>query len=119
MTTLTLFYFSYRECMKKKDDDMTENELQNKLDSVGRKVFVECFSIFKFCISKEDCIEKLMQKYSNKTESGCDICCSNAKLIFKSNMECRAIGVICDNWGATKLSDETIEQAMALLQDCP
>ncbi len=33
-------------------------------------------------------------------------------------MECRAIGLICDSREKTELSDETIEQAMALSQEC-
>ncbi len=61
---------------------MNEQELKEKLNSVGKEVFVECFSIFQDYandrISKEDCIEKLMQKYPGKTESGCKICCGNA-----------------------------------------
>ncbi|SMM99598.1 hypothetical protein SPONN_727 [uncultured Candidatus Thioglobus sp.] len=59
-----------------------------------------------------------MKKYLDKKESGCKVCCSQAKLIFKANTQCRAIGIICDNWGQTRLSDETIEKAMLLLQDC-
>ena len=102
---------------------MNETELKRKLNSVGRKVFVECFYIFQEYatnrISKEYCIKKLTQQYPDKAESGCKICCSNAKQIFEANMECRAIGLICEHWGDTRLSDETIEQAMALLQECP
>lgn len=102
---------------------MNEKELKSKLNSVGREVFVECFYIFQRYalgkITREDCIEELMQKYPNKKESGCSICVGNAKLIFESEMECRAIGLICDNWGNTRLSDDTIEQAMEILQECP
>ncbi len=98
---------------------MNEQNLKNKLNSVGRTIFVKCFDIFQSCISKEDCIEKIMQKYPEKDESGCNICCSNAKLIFESGMECKAIGMICENWRDTKLSDKTIEKAMALSQKCP
>lgn len=102
---------------------MNEETLKNKLNSIGRAIFVECFSIFESYtngqISKEDCIEELMQKYPDKQESGCKICSSQAKLIFEADMQCRAIGIICDNWVQTKLSAETIEQAMLLLQDCP
>ncbi len=101
---------------------MNEETLKKALNSIGRTVFVECFSVFKSYansqISIEDCIEELMQKYPNKKESGCKICCSQAKSIFEANMQCRAIGIICYKWGKTKLSDETIEQAMSLLQDC-
>ncbi len=102
---------------------MNEETLKDALNSIGIAVFVECFSVFKpyanSKISREYCIEELMQKYPDKKESGCEICCSQAKLIFEENMQCRAIGIICNNWGQTKLSDETIEQAMLLLQDCP
>jgi hypothetical protein len=102
---------------------MNEETLKDKLNSIGKAVFVECFSVFKSYansqISREDCIEELMQKYPDKKESGCKICCSQAKLIFEANMQCKAIGIICDNWGKKRLSDETIEQAMLLLQDCP
>lgn len=84
---------------------------------------MECFSIFEHCSKrqklKEYCIEELMQKYPDKKESGCKVCCSQAKLIFEADMQCKAIGIICDNWGKAKLSNETIEQAMVLLQDCP
>ena len=102
---------------------MNDEVLQGKLNSIGTTVFVEYFSIFESYansqISKEDCIEKLMQKRPGKQESGCKVCCSRAKLIFEADMQCRAIGIICDNWGQTKLPDETIEEAMSLLQDCP
>ena len=101
---------------------MNEKTLKNTLNSIGRGVFVECFSIFESYansqISRDDCIEKLTQKYPNKEESGCKICCNKAKSIFEENMQCEAIDIICGNWGQTKLSDETIEKAMLLLQDC-
>ncbi len=102
---------------------MNEETLKDALNSIGRAVFVKCFSVFKSYansqISREDCIEELMQKYPDKKESGCKVCCSQAKLIFEANLQCRAISIICDNWEQTKLSNETIEQAMLLLQDCP
>jgi hypothetical protein len=102
---------------------MNEETLKHRLNSIGRTVFVECFAIFesyeKNQISREQCIDELMQKYPDKKESGCKVCCSQAKLIFKLNMQCNAIGLICDNWGTTRLSKETIDKAMELLQDCP
>jgi hypothetical protein len=101
---------------------MNEKTLKDKLNSIGMTVFVECFDIFKSYekrqISREQCIDELMQKYPNKKESGCKVCCSQAKLIFETNMQCWAIGIICDNWVETKLSKRTIDQAMELFQDC-
>ena len=101
---------------------MNEEKLKNTLESIGIAIFVECFSIFKNYSEKrklKDCIEELMQKYPDKKESGCKVCCSQAKLIFETDMQCKAISIICDKWGKTRLSNETIEQAMVLLQDCP
>jgi hypothetical protein len=102
---------------------MNKEILKDTLNSIGRAIFIECFSIFESYansqISREDCIEKLMQKYPNKKESGCKVCCSQAKLIFKAGVQCWAISIICDNWEQTRLSDKAITQATVLLQDCP
>ena len=80
---------------------MNKEQLTRKLNSVGREVFVQYFDLFKDHaggrITKEEAIERLVaDKISN--ENGADIRCSNAKLIFEANMECRAVGMICDNW---------------------
>jgi hypothetical protein len=66
---------------------MNEKTLKNTLNSIGRGVFVECFSIFESYansqISRDDCIEKLTQKYPNKEESGCKICCNKQNQFLK------------------------------------
>ena len=99
---------------------MNDLELKSKLKSIGSKVFVECFDIFKKYtsheISKENCIQELVQKYPGKMESGCRICTGNAKLIFEAKMEFRAIKLVC---GQTRLSSDTIKQAKLILQKCP
>lgn len=101
---------------------MNEEELIRKLNSVGRKQFINYFEVFqsyaKGRISKEDCIDRLVTD-GISNENGAAIRCGNAKLIFEANRECRAIGMICDNWKQTKLSQDVIDKAMALLQDCP
>ena len=66
---------------------MNEETLNRKLRSVGKTVFTECFSIFESYENgqisrREDCIEKLRQKYPKKKKSGCSICIGNAKINF-------------------------------------
>lgn len=59
---------------------MNEETLKGTLNSIGRTVFVECFYVFESYanskISREDCIEELMQKYPDKIKTGCEVCCS-------------------------------------------
>ncbi len=76
---------------------MQESELIRKLNSVGKTIFVEYFSIFKSYaeerLSKEDFIE-LLVKNNISNANGAAIRCSNAKLIFKANMEYEALKLI-------------------------
>ncbi len=39
----------------------------------------------------------MLKKYPDKYESGCAICCGNAKLIFESKAECRALKIISES----------------------
>ena len=94
---------------------MDEQELIRKLNSVGKKIFVEYFLIFqsfaKGMKSKEDCIDLLVaNKVSN--ESGAAIRCGNAKLIFKAKMECRALEIVTES---TRLSYDIIDNAQKII----
>ncbi len=94
---------------------MKEQELIRKLNSVGKAIFVEYFDMFKAYSegmkSKEDCIERLVaNEVSNN--NGAAIRCSNAKLIFKANMEYRALEIIVDS---KRLSQAIINKASNLM----
>lgn len=82
---------------------MNKEVLKKKLTSVGRAVFIKCFPVFESYaderILREDCIEKLMQTYPDKKESGCRVCCNQAKLIFKADMQCGAVAMIVKTGG--------------------
>jgi len=96
---------------------VNNEELIRKLNSVGKAIFTEYYSIFqsygKGNISKENCIELLVSnKVSN--DSGAAIRCSNAKLILQSNMECMALKIITES---KRLPINTIKTAKQLMND--
>ena len=62
-------------------------------------------------LSKENCIEHLVSKKVSN-ESGAAIRCSNAKLIFKANLEHDALEIILDS---KRLDSKVINQAKELL----
>lgn len=101
---------------------MTNEELAKKMNSVGEAVFVEYFYDFrsyqKGVISKDECVEILVSNQVSN-DSGAVIRCNYAKEIFEGNMESHAIGMICSKWGKTRLSADTINAAMHILQKCP
>ena len=96
---------------------MNEQELIRKLNSVGKAIFVECFYLFKSYadgqISKEDCINQLVEKkVSNK--NGAAIRCSNAKPIFNFKKEVSALEIIIQS---KRLSPGFIKKARILFDE--
>lgn len=98
---------------------MSETDIGEKLETVGKAVFIECFDIFRRYttsqITQEAAINEMWEKYPDKAESGCKACLSGAKAIFKKEAECVAIKMICES---RNLSDDIIEKANILLQEC-
>lgn len=97
---------------------MNKNELNRKLCSVGKSVFVSHFQLFSDLaagkISREDAIE-ILQNLGVSNEAGASICCSNAKLIFRDGLEKEALHIV----STSRVSVETREQALQLLTYCP
>jgi len=94
---------------------MNKEELTRKLNSVGKTAFTEYYDTFHAYsnggMSKEDCIELLVSnKVSN--DSGAAIRCSNAKLIFKANMQCEALTIIINS---KRLALKTIKDAKKIM----
>lgn len=89
----------------------------DKLNSVGKAVFVEQFHVFEAFahgrIARDDCIEHLVsQGVSN--QSGAAIRCGNAVLIFRAKMERKALQIIA---ASGRLPSEIVETASKLLAE--
>jgi hypothetical protein len=89
----------------------------NKLNSVGKAVFVEHFHVFEAFahgrIARHDCIEHLVsQGVSN--QSGAAIRCGNAVLIFRAKMERKALQII---FASDRLPRDIVETASKLLTE--
>ena len=96
---------------------MEEQELIRKLNSVGKKIFVEYFFTFqsyaKGQLSRENCIELLVtNKVSNA--NGAAIRCGNAKLIFEAIMEYHALEIVTES---TRLSYDIIDNAQKIIAE--
>ena len=96
---------------------MDEQELIRKLNSVGKKIFVEYFFTFQSFangqLSRENCIELLVSnRVSN--ENGAAIRCGNATLIFKTKMECRALEIVTES---TRLPYNTVDTAQKIIDE--
>lgn len=96
---------------------MNEKELVRKLNSVGKAIFIEYFYLFQSYaddqISKEDCINTLVEKKVSN-ENGAAIRCSNAKPIFNFQKEIDALEIIIQS---KRLSPEIIKNARILFDE--
>ncbi|MCP4269101.1 MAG: hypothetical protein GY777_26605 [Candidatus Brocadiaceae bacterium] len=76
---------------------MDESKLERCLNSVGKRVFVECYHLFESFaqgkISKEESIEQLVSE-NVSNESGAKIRLGNAKKIFDCQMERIALMIV-------------------------
>lgn len=79
---------------------MNEEELTRKLNSVGKKVFVENYETFKHFaigrISRESAVDVLVCK-GVSNDAGAAIRLGNAKQIFKANKQKEALEIICNS----------------------
>lgn len=79
---------------------MNEQELERKLNSVGKAAFVKYFSAFKQYanehISREDCI-KFLVGHNVSNSAGAAIRVGNAQQIFRAGMEQQAIKIISNS----------------------
>ena len=96
---------------------MNESELIRKLNSVGKKVFVEYFGLFESCSKgktrREFCIERLVEDHVSN-ENGAGIRCGNAKIIFDNNAQNDALLTVINS---IRLSQAVIKQAQKILRE--
>ncbi|WP_028584733.1 hypothetical protein [Desulfogranum mediterraneum] len=96
---------------------MNNIELNRKLCSVGKKVFVDNYDFFESyangIISKEQCINKLISKKVSN-HNGAHIRCSNAKIIFESKMEKEALGIILQS---SRINEIVLLKAQNILNE--
>ena len=94
---------------------MNENELIRKLNSVGKKAFVENYEHFQSFatgrISREAAIDTLVSS-GVSNEAGAAIRVGNAKLIFDAQKQKAALIIICKS---QRISRFTQAQAESLL----
>lgn len=94
---------------------MDYEELNSKLNSVGKRVFVEYFTTFKEfsegVISLDEMTEIFMLD-GVSTEGGTVTRCRNAKLIFEQDLECEALTLLAES---NKLSEATVIKAQEIL----
>ena len=79
---------------------MNDDELDRKLRSIGKAVFVTHFDLFRSYflgnLSKSQIIERLVE-LDVSNESGAAIRCSNAILIFRASRELDALQIALDS----------------------
>lgn len=96
---------------------MDEQELIRKLNSVGKKIFVEYFFTFQSFanrqLSRENCIELLVSNQVSN-ENGAAIRCGNAILIFQAKMECRALEIVIES---ARLPYNTVDTAQKIIDE--
>jgi hypothetical protein len=101
----------------KEGNKMDGNTLVRKLNSVGKRVFVEHFALFqklaKGELTKDECIERLVS-LNVSNENGAAIRCGNAKQILQSNAENDALLAVINS---TRLSQTVIEHAQQILRE--
>jgi hypothetical protein len=96
---------------------MDNDDLKRKLDSVGKRIFVEYFHLFKQyasgMLTREQIIFNLVgENVSN--DSGAAIRVGNAKKIFDDSKELDALGTIVQS---TRLPDTVIQKAKELINN--
>ena len=95
---------------------MNEKQLIRKLNSVGKKAFIENYDIFESYatgrISRESAIETLVSS-GVSNEAGANIRVGNAKQIFNAEKQRAALNIICNS---QRVSPITLAQAGSLLQ---
>ncbi len=85
--------------------------LEDRLKSIGKKQFVNNFNLFKNS-TVAICEKELIRKGVDKSEDGSSTRCSNAKFIFKENLQCEALKNIIHS----QVSLETKKEAENLLK---
>lgn len=95
---------------------MNKEELNRKLNSVGKQVFVEHFELFqKYAsgrLSREQAIEELVS-LGVSNDSGAGIRVGNAKLIFEAGKEMDALSIILDS---KRIPSSVLVEALRLKQ---
>ncbi len=95
---------------------MNERQLIRKLNSVGKKAFIENYEIFESYatgrISRDSAIDILVSS-GVSNEAGAAIRVGNAKHIFNAKKQIAALNIICDS---RRISRFTQAQAKSLLQ---
>ncbi len=87
------------------------DRLIQRLNSIGKRIFVKYYKQFKY-LNKEECIKYLIsEKVSN--DSGASIRCSNAKAIFKDNMQIEALKIIKNS---KKMEEDIVLKAEEIIK---
>lgn len=94
---------------------MNREQLIRKLNSVGKKAFVENYDIFESYatrrITRESAIDALVS-LGVSNEAGASIRVGNAEQIFNAQKQIEALDIICDS---RRVSRFTVVQAESLL----
>jgi len=94
---------------------MDQYKLEKRLQSIGKRVLVEQYSLFEDyahkITSKEDAVEQLVS-YDVSNENGAMIRLSNAKTIFDKKMERAALVLITQS---KRIDASTLREANILL----
>jgi len=89
-------------------EDLNDEGLENLLNKIGKKIFVDYFYIFKEDINPE---EKLPDSFTlNSRRSRC----SSARKIFKNNLEIEALKNILQS---SRLDEDTLETAKNIIEN--
>ena len=93
---------------------MNDSELDRKLRSIGKAVFVKYFDLFRSCflgnLSKSKIIEQLVE-LDVSNESGAAIRCSNATLVFRAGRKLDALRMAQDS----RIDDELRRMARQII----
>ena len=96
---------------------MDRSELVRKLNSVGKKAFVEHYELFEDYAhgseSRDHVIEELV-RLGKSNDAGAAIRTGNAKLIFEAQQELAALGLIVES---KRLPQATKDAAARLLRE--
>lgn len=96
---------------------MNDDELMRKLNSVGKRVFIEQFQLFERLaggkINRSKATDELVQ-LGISNDAGAKIRVGNAKLIFDAHRQVDAIDIVI---GSTRMDASVMAQAIRLKKE--
>ena len=88
-------------------------DLIRKLNSIGKKCFVDNYHEFKNCTDNLSLANKLLNENPKATSVDAQLTrISNAKFIFKNNLEHEALNIIINS---NRMDSNTIKEVKSLL----